>query len=316
MSNGGSTPINIDAETLAQFLAKAVSDGTWNDVVEVLKIDDVPSAATDIREDGGQLWSNLQDDMFKLVYAALHKAGKVWRAADLAALQAIGSDSDLTANDLGIATDTGLLYRCTGVTGASTSTWGGLLVGELTATNPGATIKAGNGGGVPNIELDYSGSGNYRWRSSGIVVMDFRGDAASVFLRRYVAGVAQDNPFVVSATTGICTFAHPVTAPNICKFNPSTFTGNRTAVKGERLKFNASGGTFQLSAFASPALGDRWGIKEVGNSSVAVTISGNGANIESPVGATPASTVGASFTVGVPYVSIEWEFDGSVWRII
>ena len=49
MSNGASTPIDF-SQTLAAFLASAVSDGTWDDVIEALKVDQSAAQATDITE--------------------------------------------------------------------------------------------------------------------------------------------------------------------------------------------------------------------------------------------------------------------------
>ncbi len=68
-----SNPTNIFdllTEDLATFLAKAVSDGTYSDVVDTLKVDDtgLETPATGITTAEGQLWSNLLDDWLKTAY--------------------------------------------------------------------------------------------------------------------------------------------------------------------------------------------------------------------------------------------------------
>jgi len=60
-------------ESLAQFLAKAVSDGTYADVVQALKVDQSgeEAAATQIATAAGQLWSNMADDFVIAAYPLL-----------------------------------------------------------------------------------------------------------------------------------------------------------------------------------------------------------------------------------------------------
>lgn len=56
---------------LADFLAQSVDDGTYSDIIETLKFDRAgqEAAATQQDEFTGQLWGNLQDDMFLTLYA-------------------------------------------------------------------------------------------------------------------------------------------------------------------------------------------------------------------------------------------------------
>lgn len=66
------SPNSIDLSIpLATFLATAVDDGTYSDIIETLKFDRAgqEAAATQQDEFSGQLWSNLQDDMFLTLYA-------------------------------------------------------------------------------------------------------------------------------------------------------------------------------------------------------------------------------------------------------
>lgn len=57
-------------ETLAQFLAKSISDGTYANVLQALKVDQSgeAAAATDIVNAAGQLWSNMTDDFVIAAY--------------------------------------------------------------------------------------------------------------------------------------------------------------------------------------------------------------------------------------------------------
>jgi hypothetical protein len=71
-----SNPTNvfdIPGETLAQFLAKPVSDGTYGDVANLLKTDapGFEAPATTIVTAGGQLWSNMVDDFILAAYPIL-----------------------------------------------------------------------------------------------------------------------------------------------------------------------------------------------------------------------------------------------------
>lgn len=118
------TPINL-TETLSTFLGKAVSDGTQADVVQTAKVDapGLAAPATLIKNNPGELWANLQDDMFLLVYQALHLQHKVWSAADTVARDALGSDNGLAVDDLCYVVSAASMYRCTAVTGPATSTW-------------------------------------------------------------------------------------------------------------------------------------------------------------------------------------------------
>jgi hypothetical protein len=66
-------PFDFAAETLAQFLAKTISDGTFADVAEALKVDQPgqEADATDIIVAAGELWSNMVDDFVLAAYPLL-----------------------------------------------------------------------------------------------------------------------------------------------------------------------------------------------------------------------------------------------------
>ena len=74
------SPSNIDFSVpLSTFLATAVSDGTWSDVISTAKVDEAsnPATATAIRLYAGQLWSNLMDDLLLALYS-LNEGAKVY----------------------------------------------------------------------------------------------------------------------------------------------------------------------------------------------------------------------------------------------
>jgi len=66
-------PFDFVTETLATFLAKTVGDGTYADVVEALKIDQVgeEAKATEIRIAAGQIYGNTIDDFVLAAYPLL-----------------------------------------------------------------------------------------------------------------------------------------------------------------------------------------------------------------------------------------------------
>lgn len=72
MANGTNV-FDFSAQTLAQFLATSVSDGTYADVVQTTKVDQAgeEAAATQIQVAAGQLWSNMTDDFIIAAYPYL-----------------------------------------------------------------------------------------------------------------------------------------------------------------------------------------------------------------------------------------------------
>lgn len=110
------------------------------------------------------------------------------------------------------------------------------------------------------------------------------------------------------------TFTLPVTAPSISKISNGTpITGTTTADPGERMIYDAGSGPFQLNAPASPVMGTRWGIKNLSNSVTAITVSGNGSNIEDPL---VSFVLAATFSLAGDGISVEWEYDGTQWVVI
>lgn len=111
--------------TLSAWLATAVGDGTWADVISELKLDQSGSevAATAIKNAAGQLWANVQDDMFAHNLQFHSKGTKIWRRATEVARNALGSDDALAVGDICLVDVTRSVYICTAVSGATSSTW-------------------------------------------------------------------------------------------------------------------------------------------------------------------------------------------------
>lgn len=122
MSNPTS-PIDFSI-SLSSFLSQIVSDGTYGDIIDVLKADEVGAEATasQIPAAAGQLWSNLIDDMFKATWDRQFLARKVWGVADATTRDGLGSDDGLSVGDLAWVDSLLRLYRAVTVSPAS-STW-------------------------------------------------------------------------------------------------------------------------------------------------------------------------------------------------
>jgi len=87
-----------------------------------------------------------------------------------------------------------------------------------------------------------------------------------------------------------------------------------TARPWERVLYDPTGGAFQIDAPASRAIGTRFGVKNVTANANNITVGGNGANSEDPgVPGTVAAVTGAFGGAGR---SVEWEFNGTDWRIV
>lgn len=86
---------------------------------------------------------------------------------------------------------------------------------------------------------------------------------------------------------------------------------NVVAVPGQNVRYDASTFTGTLFAPANPTVGQRFAYKEMGGSETAVSVNGNGNNIEEPI----SGGFQASYTVGQAYIGVEFEFDGTQWII-
>jgi len=112
----------------------------------------------------------------------------------------------------------------------------------------------------------------------------------------------------------VAAFTSAVTAPNISKIsNGTAITATDTSDAGERMLYDPTGGTFQINAPATPILGMRWATKNRSSSATAVTISGNGSDIEDP---TSSFSLAANFSLSGDGISVEWEYDGTQWLVV
>jgi len=119
--------------TFSDFLATAVSDGTWADVLQTEKIDrpGQEAPATAIREFSGQLWANFHDNFVEDVWTLnqglddhdLDTSGAVTDSVTLATLTVDGDAYSITAEvvaktatagEVVIAQVGGLFYRTGG----------------------------------------------------------------------------------------------------------------------------------------------------------------------------------------------------------
>lgn len=93
---------------------------------------------------------------------------------------------------------------------------------------------------------------------------------------------------------------------------PSTTTGPVTASIGERVRYDASGGTFQITAPLFSTTGASFAIKEVAGDATNITVDGNGLNIEHPVTGVRAPTA----VIGVANISVTWESTDIGWIVV
>lgn len=99
---------------------------------------------------------------------------------------------------------------------------------------------------------------------------------------------------------------------NLLSKPTSIQAGFFTAGVGDLVLYDPTGGGGPIFAPASPALNDRFAIKNVTIDVTSVVINGNGLNIEDP----NTSTFLSSFFLGAALVSIDYLFDGTNWVII
>lgn len=113
---------------LATFLATAVSDATWFDVIQKLKNDEPgkEAAASDIDEAGGQLWSNLVDDSWLEQY-------RIHEGAGLVSVDTTNATPIVTAIDTLTADGNAAYIRIT-VTARDTTTDGNVLEASFGGT--------------------------------------------------------------------------------------------------------------------------------------------------------------------------------------
>jgi len=117
--------IDLQNESLTQFLAKAVSDGTLSDVVITTKEDNPgeEAAASQIQFAAGELWANVVDDFVRAMYGVGYRANKLWGVDDGTERNALGSDHGLVVEDLAWMRDLHQFWYCVSVDGPTSSSW-------------------------------------------------------------------------------------------------------------------------------------------------------------------------------------------------
>jgi hypothetical protein len=160
-------PIDYATEDLATFLAKTVDNGTYNDVLTTLKVDEAgnATAATQIPEAIGQLWGNVVDDFFQASYPYVRE----------------------------VATGT--------LTGPFT------FDGTVTLDSASPILTVGDGAGSPDviIDKDGAGEGDLIFQTAGVQSWRVVNDASEnlVFKR----GAGDFTTFTFSQSSGKGTFS-------------------------------------------------------------------------------------------------------------
>lgn len=90
-------------------------------------------------------------------------------------------------------------------------------------------------------------------------------------------------------------------------------TGAYTALAGELVRYDATGGTFTVEVPASPADNTRFGIVEIGDDGTQITID---AGSDTVIG--PGGTSGTTLLLGSELTALIWEFssDDSTWSLV
>lgn len=157
----------------------------------------------------------------------------------------------------------------------------------------------GQTGTGPNVEF---GKGGPRVKDSA-GVLQFRNAADAAFVKSQCADPTVDDDIATKR------YVDSVGTPGFT----ATKTANYTASSNEHVKYDISGPTFTITMPASPSTDDQVGIKNVTTDISAITLSGNGNNVEDP--SSPGST-SASVSVTGAGVSLIYQFDGTAWWIV
>jgi hypothetical protein len=187
-----------------------------------------------------------------------------------------------------LSTGTGPAKTSTQLTDSVTVTTGnGLAAGDL--YRAGFTLDAGDAtnplAAATVLSLEW-----HLTNVTGVAAIDFIG--AIVRFQSTVSGAG-------SGGSGGLTFVAAVAA-------------NTTISVGERQAYDASGGTFTLSAPTSPNPGDEFGILEDADDGTDITISGNGETIWDPV----TEALVSSFDFGGAGISLHYLYTGAGWRLV
>ncbi len=194
-------PFDFATETLATFLAKTVGDGTYADVVEALKIDQVgeEAKATEIRIAAGQIYGNTIDDFVLAAYPLLRivATGGGGGGEDLAATLVLGDTTG--PRDINVSTGQA-------IAGVDELTLRGFDAANGVA---GATVLRGGDAtlgtaGPLSIRSGASGDGNSAGLTISVPNCTFLNTTAGAlgFLGGAGNGSGLGSPIIVRAGTG------------------------------------------------------------------------------------------------------------------
>lgn len=90
-------------------------------------------------------------------------------------------------------------------------------------------------------------------------------------------------------------------------------TANFTGEAGDNILFNPSSGTFTLTFPLVPVTNQQIGIKNTTDSGLAITVAGNGKNLEAP---NDPGNLASSVQASGPGAGVIWQYDGTQWLIV
>ncbi len=93
---------------------------------------------------------------------------------------------------------------------------------------------------------------------------------------------------------------------------PAVFIAGTTANVGDRVRYDPTAGTFVITAPLAPVTGDLFAIKNVSIDLTAITVAGNGNNVEDVT----TGAFGGTTSVTGAAVGITFQFDGTQWLIV
>lgn len=150
------------------------------------------------------------------------------------------------------------------------------------------------------------------WNWSDVRSDAFDAGTTSQIICRIGSTAQFDAQTVYVGTINLTRHGSAAVMPGFGASNPRTAT--HFANVGERVVYDPTGGTFTINApVGGLNVGDRWAVKNASTSVTAVTISGNGSNIEDPTG---AYALAASFSFAGNGFAAEWEYDGAAWLCV
>lgn len=234
------TPLSKNV-SLANFLATVVSDGTYNDIVNVTKVDSgSPTPASQINEYGGELWANLIDQLFVTTYQqAIYKAAKWWACADATDRTSLGSGDALEVNDLAFQLSDATLWYCDAVTGGSSSTW--TVIGSVSADVVGPASS------TDNAVARFDSTSGKLLQNSLVIISDT--GAISGVTDITLSGLVDGRDVAADGTT-LDTHVADMTNPHSTTLGRALIAGNTTG--GNDIELTAGDSIIMNEVAASP----------------------------------------------------------------